>query len=101
MTIKTIMNIMSIRHLDMFSWLHIGVPPLSRKKVRLINNSAVSDHLLHCNYLYIFFDNLSILAHENKKFFLEFKKSLLIMRDQPSPNRSISSALLHLLEKVS
>ena len=90
----------STRHLDIRSGKHIDVSPLTGKKVKPINNSAVRDHLLYCNYLPSF-DNFSILSHENKKFLLEIKKSLLIMRDKPSLNRNISSAPLYLFDKVS
>ena len=90
----------SIRHLDIRSGKHRGVPPLTRKKVRLSNNSAICDHLLQCNFLPSF-DNFSVLAHENKKYLLEIKESLLIMRDKPSLNRNINSAPLHLFDKVS
>ena len=69
------------------------------KKVKPIKNSAVRDHLLHCNYSPSF-DNFSILAHENKKVLLEIKESLL-MRDKPSLNRNISSTPLYLFDKVS
>ena len=83
----------SIRHLDIRPGEHIGVSPLTRKKVKSSKNSAVCDHLLHCNFL-LSFDNFIILAHENKKYLLEIKKSLLIMRDKPSLNRDIKSAPL-------
>ena len=53
---------------------------------------AICDHLPS-------FDNFSILAHKNKKYLLEIKESLLIMRDKPSLNRNINSALLYLLIK--
>ena len=46
--------------LDIRSGEHIGVSPLTGKKVKPINNSAVRDHLLHCNHLPSF-DNFSIL----------------------------------------
>ena len=61
--------------------------PLTGKKVKPVNNSAVRDHLLHCNYLPSF-DNFSILAHENKKNLL-------------NRNRNTSSAPLYLFHKVS
>ena len=38
-----------IRYLDIRSGEHIGLSPLTGKKVRPIKNSAVRDHLLHCN----------------------------------------------------
>ena len=45
------------------------VSPLIGKKVKPINNNAVRDHLLYCNYL-LSFDNSSNLAHRNKKVFV-------------------------------
>ena len=90
----------SIRHLDIRSGEHIGVSPLTGKKVKPSNDSAIFDHLLHCNFLPSF-DNFSVLAYENKKYLLEIKESLLIMRDKPSLNRNINSAPLYLFDKVS
>ena len=74
--------------------------PFTGKKVKLIKNSDVRDHLLHCNYSPSF-EYFNILTYENKKFLLEIKESLLIMRDKPLLNRSISFAPLHLFDKVS
>ena len=74
--------------------------PLTEKKVKLSNNSAICDHLLHCSFL-TSFDNFSVLAHEHKKYLMEIKEGLLIMRDKPSLNRNIKSAPLHLFDKVS
>ena len=91
----------SIRHIDIRSGEHLGVSPFTGKKVKPIKNSAVvCDHLLHCNYSPSF-DNFSFLAHESKKFLLEIKESLLIMRDKPSLNTNISSTPLYLFDKVS
>ena len=90
----------SIRHLDIRSGEDIGVSPLTGKKVKPLNKSAICDHLLHSNFLPSF-DNFSVLAHENKKYLLEIKERLLIMRDKPSLNRNINSAPLYLFDKVS
>ena len=90
----------SIRHFDIRSGEHTGVSPLTGKKVKPSNSSAICDHLLHCNLLPSF-DNFSVLAHENKKYLLEIKESLPIMRDKPSLNRNINSAPLYLFDKVS
>ena len=49
------------------------------KNVRPSSNSAVCDNLLHCNF-FPSFGNFIILADENKKYLLEIKESLLIMR---------------------
>ena len=90
----------SIRHLDIRSGEHIGLLPLTGQKIKPIKNSDVRDHLLNCNYL-PFFGNFSILEYENKKFLLEIKESLLIMRDKRSLNRNIRSAPLYVFDKVS
>ena len=90
----------SIRHLDLRSGEHIGVSRLTEKKVKPSNNTAICDHLLHCNFL-TSFDNFSVLSHENKKYLLEITESLLIMTDKPSLNRIINSAPLYLFDKVS
>ena len=74
--------------------------PLTGKKIKPSNNTAICDHLLHCNFLHSF-DNFSVLADENKKYLLEIKENLLVMRDEPSLNRNINSALLYLFDKVS
>ena len=66
---------------------------VSERKSNQSKNSAVCDYLPS-------FDNFSILVHENKKFLLKIKESLLIMRDKPSLNRNISSAPLYLFDKV-
>ena len=43
------------------------VGKLTGKKIKPSNNSAICDHLLHCNFLPSF-DNFSVLAHEKKVF---------------------------------
>ena len=70
------------------------------KKVKPSNNSPICYGLLHDNFL-LSFDNFSVLAHENKKYLLEIKESLLIMGDKPSLNRTINSTPLYLFDKVS
>ena len=88
----------SIRHLDVRIGEHIGISPLPRKKVKP-KGSGVSHHLLFCNNSPSF-ENFSVLTKENKKFLLKLKERLLIMRDKPSLNRNIRSALLYLFDKV-
>ena len=93
-----------IRLIDIRSEKHIiGVSPLIKKKAK--PNSAVRDHLLHCNYLPSF-SNFSIFTQESKKMFIrnkhfrelrsptflsEIKESLLIMRDKTSLSRDSST----------
>ena len=75
----------------------IGISPLTKKHVKP-KNSSVADHLLFCNHS-AFYD-FSILVHKNKKFLLELKESLLIMRDKPSLNRNLTSATLYLFDRA-
>ena len=87
-----------VRHPNVRIGEHIGISPLTRKKVKP-KGSALSDHLLFCNHSPSF-ENFSVLTKKNKKFLLELKESLLIMRDKPSLNRNIRSAPLYLFDKV-
>ena len=89
----------SIRHLDIRSGEHIRVPPLTGKKVKSSNNSSICGHLLHCKFLPSF-DNFNVFSSW-KKYLLEIKESLLIMRDKPSLNKNGNSATLYLFDKVS
>ena len=86
-----------VRHPNVRIGEHIGISPLARKKFKP-KGSAVSDHLLLCSHSPSF-ENFSVLTKENKKFLLELKESLLIMRDKPSLNRNIRSAPLYLFDK--
>ena len=89
-----------IRHFDIRSGEHIGVSPLTGKKVKPPNNSAICDHLLRCDFLPSF-DNFGLFAHENKKYLLVIKESLQIMRDTPSLIRNVNSAPLYLFDNDS
>ena len=86
-----------VRHLALRSGEHIGISPLTSKRVQPRKDSAVCHHLLNCNYSPTF-EDFSVLCHDNKKYLLELKESLLIMRDRPSMNRNVRSAPLYLFE---
>ena len=88
----------TVRHLVVRSGEHIGVSPLTNKKVKA-KESSIKDHLLFCNHTPSL-DDFSVLTHEDNKFRLELKESLLIKRDKPSLNKNISSAQLFLFDKV-
>ena len=87
-----------LRHLNVRIGEHMGISPLTKRKVQP-KGSVISDHLLLCNHS-PFFEKFSVLTKENKKFLLELKESLLIMRDKPCLNRNIRSASLYLFDKV-
>ena len=59
------------------------------KQVKLKNSSA-TDYLLFCNRS-VSYDDFDILIRKSKKFLLELKETLLIMRDNPSLNMKIAS----------
>ena len=87
-----------MRHLDVRIGEYIGISPLTRKHVKP-KNSSVADHLLLCNHS-VSYEDFSIVTCENKKFLLELKESLLIMRDKLSLNRNITLAPLQLFGKA-
>ena len=86
-----------MRHLNIRIGEHIGISPLTGKQVKP-KNSSVADYLLLCNHS-ASYDDFKI-TRENKKFLLELKESLLIMRDKPSLNRNITSTPLYLFGKA-
>ena len=88
-----------VRHLALRSGEHIGLSSSTNKRAKPEKDSAVSHHLLNCNYSPSFQD-FSVLCRENKKYLLELQESLLIMRDWPSVNWNVRSALLYLFEWV-
>ena len=53
-------------------------------------DGAVSGHLLLCNHSPTF-ENFSVLTKDNRKFLLELKESLMIMKNKPSLNRNRSA----------
>ena len=69
-----------VRHLAVRSGEHIGISPLTNTMVQPRKDSAVCHHLLNCNYS-LTFQDFSVLCHKNKKYLLELKENLLIMRD--------------------
>ena len=59
--------------------------------------STIRDHLLNCNNIPSF-DEFTILTYGHHKYILEIKESLLIKRDRPVLNKSISLAELFLFD---
>ena len=86
-----------VRHFAVRSGEHIGISSLTTKRAQPRKDSAVCHYLLNCNYSPTF-EDFSVLCHENKKYLLELKESLLIMRDRQSMNRTLRCARLYLFE---
>ena len=87
------------RHLKVRAGEHIGISALTSKRIKPSPDSSVRDHLLNCNNCPSF-DEFNILTHGSSKFYLEIKESLLIKRDKPVLNKSVSSTPLYLFDDV-
>ena len=68
----------------------MGISNLTGKGLKCVKQSAVSDHLLECNYS-TDFDHFDILTSDANRLRLLIKESLLINRDQPQLNKTIKS----------
>ena len=69
---------------------HMGTSNLTGKCFKNAKESAISDHLLQCDFP-ITFDDIDISASNSNKFKLIIKKSLLIKHDKPVLNRTTKS----------
>ena len=86
----------SERHFFFRASEHLGMTPLTGKRVRNPKNS-IFDHIL-LNGHDASFEDFAILLKENNRFELHLKESLLIKRDKPELNRNIYSYLLELFD---
>ena len=85
------------RYLKVRSGEHIGISPVTFRKVKPSKESAIRDHLLNCNNIPSS-DEFTILAYGHHKYILEMKESLLIKRDRPVLDKNISCAKLFLFD---
>lgn len=86
------------RHFKVRACEHMGLSPLTGKVSQSQSKTtAVFEHLAFCNHRPSL-DDFSILASAGSKFILELKESLLIMRDNPTLNKNITSAPLYLFK---
>ena len=76
---------------------HLGMTPLTGKRVKNPKKSAIFDHIL-LNGHDASFEDFTILLKESNKFKLHLRKSLLIKRDKPELNRNIYSYPLELFD---
>ena len=67
---------------------HMGISNLTGRSLKIVKQSAISDHLFQCNCT-INFDDFDILTAEPNKFKLLLRESLLIKRDKQILNRTI------------
>ena len=85
------------RHLKVRSGEHIGISPLTFRKVKPSKEKAIQDHLLNCNNIPSC-DEFTIFAYGHHEYILEIKERLLIRHDRPVLNENISSAKLFLFD---
>ena len=83
-----------VRHFAVKSAEHIGISPLTNKRIQPRKDSAVCHHLLNCIYSPTF-EDFNVLCNENNKYLLELKESFFMMRDRPSVNPNVRSAFLY------
>ena len=83
------------RHLFVRASEHLGITPLTQKRVKNPKKSAIMDHILLEGHNATY-DDFSILISENNQFKLHLKESLLIKRDKPELNRNIYTHPLEL-----
>ena len=68
----------------------MGTSHLTNKRLKNINQSAISDHLLTCD-CNINFNDFTILSKDSNNFNLLVKESLLIARDKAILNETVKS----------
>ena len=68
----------------------MGTSHLTNKRLKNINQSAISDHLLTCD-CNINFNDFTILSKDSNNFNLLVKESLLIARDKAILNKTVKS----------
>ena len=83
------------RHFKVRACEHLGITPLTGKKVKISKESAVFDHIVHTGHN-ASFDDFETLAKERDEFRLLLRESLLILRDDPPLNRYVKSIPLEL-----
>ena len=70
------------RHFYVRAAEHMGISHLTNRRLKNVNQSAISDHVLTCD-CNINFDDFSILSKNSNNINLLIKESLLISRDKP------------------
>ena len=72
----------SKRHFKVRICEHLGISPITGKRVKGDDDSAIKGHLLFCNHA-PGFEEFSILANSSYGFKVTLMESLLINRDRP------------------
>ena len=78
------------QHFKVRTCEHLGITPLTGKKVKSPKESAVFDHIVHTGHD-ASFDDFVTLVKDCDEFRLLLRESLLILRDDPPLNRYVKS----------
>ena len=78
------------RHFKVRACEHLGITPLTGKKVKSPKEIAVFDHILHTGDN-ASFDDFEALLKESDEFRLLLRELLLILCDDPPLNRCVKS----------
>ena len=79
---------------------HLGITPLTGKKVKSPHENVIFDHIFHTVHN-ASFDKFETLAKESDKYKLLLNESPLILSNDPPLNRSVKSTRLELSSKLS
>ena len=74
---------------------HLGITPLTQKRVQNPKKPAIMDHILLEGHNATY-DDFSIFISESNQFKLHLKESLLIKRNKPELSRNIYTHPLEL-----
>ena len=78
------------RHFKIRMCKHLAIFPLTEKRVKGDDDSAIKEHLLFCNHT-TDFEDFSVLAFNNNEFKVTLMERLLINRDDPPLNKNKQS----------
>ena len=83
------------RHFKVTVCEHLGITPLTRKKVKIPKPSAVFDHIVYTGHN-ASSDDFETLAKERDEFRFLLRESFFILRDDPLLNRYVKPTPLEL-----
>ena len=75
----------------------MGISHLKTKRLKIVKQSAISDHVLTCD-CNININNFTILSKDSNNINLLIKESLLIVRDKPILNKAVKYFPLELFQ---
>ena len=83
------------RHFKVRACQHLGITPLTGKKIKSPKGSAVFDHISHMGHN-ASLDDFETLIKESEEFRFLLRESLLILHDDPQLNRYVKPIPLEL-----